>query len=117
MEWLREWFDTVGLGAIILLLLGWILSRRKSRAEVGKLDAEAAQIIAAAASALVAPLSESLGRLEQRIEVLESENAHKTKLLDSAIRFIRELLGWIEHHDPGQPPPVIPPDLESEIQT
>ncbi|MFC1474126.1 hypothetical protein [Rhodococcus qingshengii] len=116
MAWLQEWFDTLGVGAVLLAIIAWLIGKRKTRAESGKLDAEAAKIIADAASGLVAPLSERVGRLEQRIEILETENVHKTKLLDSAIRFIRELLMWIENHAPGRPPPTIPPDLESELQ-
>lgn len=116
MAGLLDWLDTFGLGAIILALLLWIRNLRKDRAESGKLDAEAAQIIADAAAALVGPLSERVGRMEQRIEILEVENTHKTKLLDSAIRFIRELLSWIAQHVPDHHPPTIPADLESEIE-
>ncbi|QSE94204.1 hypothetical protein JWS13_39205 [Rhodococcus pseudokoreensis] len=116
MAGLLDWLDTFGLGAIILALLLWIRNLRKDRAETGKLDAEAAHVIADAAAGLVGPLSERVGRMEQRIDVLEEENARKTKLLDSAIRFIRELLAWIERHVPDHHPPTIPADLESEIE-
>ncbi|MDV6275316.1 hypothetical protein R3Q06_17610 [Rhodococcus erythropolis] len=123
MAWLKEWFDTLGVGAVLLAIIAWLIGRRKGKADIGKIDSEsgkigveAAQIIAQTATDLLVPLSERVGKLEARIEVLESENEHKTKLLDSAIRFIQELLRWIGIHVPEGTPPTIPPDLESEIQ-
>ncbi|MGC0364994.1 hypothetical protein ABH922_002978 [Rhodococcus sp. 27YEA15] len=124
MTWLTDNLGEFGVGAIALALLSWLLNRRRNRADTSKsesesdkLSAESAQIIANTAVMLVEPLSVRLGSLEQRVRTLEDENERKTKLLDSAIRFIRELLGWIEHHAPGFPPPPIPPDLESEVQS
>ncbi|WP_158170986.1 hypothetical protein [Rhodococcus sp. JT-3] len=123
MTWLQEWYDTIGVSTFLLAIIAWLIGRRKGKADIGKIDSEsgkigveAAQIIAQTATDLLVPLSERVGKLEARIDVLEAENEHKTKLLDSAIRFIRELLLWIENHAPGRPPPTIPPDLESELQ-
>ncbi|MCA1009008.1 hypothetical protein LCL87_25130 [Rhodococcus hoagii] len=93
-----------------------VVGRRRSKAEAGKIDADAAKIIAEAAAALVTPMSTRMGSLEQRVEVLEAENAHKTTLLDSAIRFIRDLLDWIGHRVPGEAPPDIPADLRAEVE-
>ncbi|MGW2095788.1 hypothetical protein [Promicromonospora sukumoe] len=92
-----------------------VVNRRRTRAEAGKIDADAAKIIADAAAALVTPMSTRMGALEQRVGVLEAENAHKTTLLDSAIRFIRDLLDWIGHRVPGEAPPVIPENLRAEV--
>lgn len=123
MTWLQEWYDTIGVSTFLLAIIAWLIGRRKGKADIGKtesesgkIDVEAAQIIAQTATDLLVPLSERVGKLEARIEVLEEENEHKTKLLDSAIHFIRELLLWIENHAPGRPPPTIPPELESEVQ-
>lgn len=80
-----------------------VVNRRRTRAESGKIDAEAAQIIANAAAALVGPLNERLGQHEQRIQQLEIRDAEK-------LGYIRTLLRWIAEHVPGLTPPE-PPDL------
>lgn len=122
MGWLTDHLDTIGLPALLLLVIGWLLNRRKNRAEAkklgseaGKLDAESAQIIANAAAALVDPLTARVGQLEQRLEVLEAEDKRKTKLLDSAIPFIRTLLAWIDKHMPDGDVPEVPPELKDEV--
>ncbi|RVW02997.1 hypothetical protein [Rhodococcus xishaensis] len=86
-----------------------VMNRRRS-------NAEAAQIIAEAAASLVGPLNERLGQHEQRIQVLEAENAHKTTLLDEAIGFIRDLLAWAGRLLPGERTPDIPDTLRDELQ-
>lgn len=122
MGWVVEWYDTIGVSTFLLAIITWLIGRRKGKADIGKIDAEsgkidveAAQIIAHTATDLLVPLSEWVGKLEARIDVLEAENEHKTKLLDSSIRFIQELLRWIGIHVPDGDPPTIPPDLENEL--
>ncbi len=113
-----------------------IVGRRRVKAEAGKIDADAAKTIADAATALVAPLSAQVGAMgerlavaekrvgdaegrvdaaEQRVGVLERENAHKTTLLDSAIRLIRDWLHWDSDGRIGNPP-VVPADLRAEVE-
>lgn len=83
----------------------------KNPSEETKLDAEAAQIIANTAVALVAPLKTEITDLTKRVETLETENQEKTTKLQLAVDHIRALYNWIYSHIPDKTPPQPPPTL------
>jgi len=82
---------------------------RLSDAHEAKMDAEAAQILANTAVALVQPLQEHLSKLDARVKTLERENQSTKSTLRLAIDYIRALRSWIFQHVPDKTPPV-PPD-------
>ena len=82
---------------------------RLSEAHEAKIDAEAAQIIANTAVALVQPLQEQISKLDGRVKTLERENLATKSTLRLAIDYIRALRSWIFQHVPDKTPPV-PPD-------
>lgn len=95
-----------------------VFHRRRNRAEVSKIDADAAQVIAETAVTLVAPLQAQITALNERVGTLETENestkaelaAHKT-LFGIALGHIRELHRWIDQHVPGRDRPQPPSEL------
>lgn len=99
---------------------GWInrITNRKAsqkiEAETGKFDADAAQVIASTAMALLAPLQGEVADLRTRIQKLEGENVATTGKLRRAINYIRELRVWVAQNvTPECPPPPMPPkDLD-----
>ena len=104
----------IGLGSLLTALVGGLFLMRKTRAESGKLDADAAQTIAAAAASLVAPLSAQVGALEQRIVAVEREHATTRARFASAIRHIRDWIRWDTNGRVGLSPS-IPEDLRDEV--
>ncbi|MBM4517682.1 hypothetical protein GS432_21555 [Rhodococcus hoagii] len=99
------------LNAIINALVG----RRRSQAETGKIDADAAQVIANTAVQLVGPINERMGQLEQRIRALEDENRHERLRGAAKLEYIRVLMRWIAEHLPGRTPPEPPALLREEL--
>lgn len=89
---LLQALGAIGLGSVVTALIGGLFLMRKNRSESGKLDADAAKIIADAAAGLVAPMSLQIGKLEKRVETLETDNERKSGLLESATRVIRDFL-------------------------
>ena len=72
------------LGTIIQGVIGLIRGKHKDDAEAEKADAEAAELIRAAALALVEPL-------KKRVVELEAEVCELSKRMDTANRELREL--------------------------
>lgn len=120
LEWTQTLSGPVGVlaGIVGTKMFDRRLDRQKARlseAEETKLDAEAARIIADTAVTLVAPLQAQITQLTTRVENLEAEDKVKTAKLDAAVRYIRELLGWIAVHIPHKQPPSAPDEL-GEVQ-
>ncbi|QXN72998.1 minor tail protein [Mycobacterium phage Phillis] len=93
---------------------GWFDRRTvatKNPSEETKLDAEAAQIIANTAVALVAPLKTEINELSTRVTTLETENQATTSKLQLAVNHIRTLYSWIYSHIPDKTPPQPPSEL------
>lgn len=122
-----EWIDAIGgagAGAFAGVVVKKVFDRRKDKAaadkveaEGTKLDADAAQVIANTAVALVAPLQSQITLLTSRVETLESENATTRTQLHIALEYIRELHAWIRIHIPGKKPPRPPKGLEIDWPT
>ncbi|WP_078323587.1 hypothetical protein [Mycobacteroides salmoniphilum] len=100
---------------------GW-MDKRKSPAEKTKIDVEAgfigveaAQIIAATAVSLIAPVEGEMNKLVKRVEVLERENLEAKSKFQVAIDHIRSLYLWIDRHLPNKTPPSLPTALEVTI--
>lgn len=106
-----EWATVVlGSGVVGAGVTG-LVNRRKSNADTGKVDAEAARIIADTAVVLVAPLRSQIDALTARVGLLETENTNTRSLLKIALDHIEELHEWIKTHMPGANVPGRPSSL------
>lgn len=119
-----EWADTLsgsagalaGIAATKLFDRHLDRQKRKNAEKEGvKIDADAAQVIANTAVALVAPLKAEIAELRVRVEIVEAENALKTTKIEAAARYIRELLDWIRIHIPDRQPPAPPKEVIGDI--
>ena len=108
-------------GTLLNRLFDWRVNKKaakkleadteKTARETKKIDIDAAQVIAATAVELVAPLKAELADLRGRVGLLEDENAKTMSKLQMAINHIRELLIFIRNHIPDKTPPTAPADL------
>ncbi|OHT67761.1 hypothetical protein [Mycobacteroides chelonae] len=120
VEWTAALSGTAG--TVLGLTINKIFNRKKDGADLEKaasegtkLDAEAAQIIANTAVALVAPLHSEIQKLNERVDSLEQENASTRSVFHVSIAYIRDLFSWIKVHLPDRNPPKPPLALELEL--
>lgn len=66
-------------------------------------------------NALLEPMRQSITDLEGKVDKLQTELRAERVRFRSAIRFIRELLQFIDTHAPAPHPPAIPLDLADDL--
>lgn len=100
-------------GGFLGTALTAIFGRSKTKAETEKTKADEVKTLTEAAMSLVTPLHEEIGKLQQRVGLLEIENSGINYRLELAIRHIKELHDWIDIHlEPeGYMPPAPPSEL------
>lgn len=107
------------LGVTVAKFFEWRVDKKtekqvakRAESDAGKVDADAAQVIATTAVTLIAPLQAEIADLRLRMDVLEEENKATKTRLQLAIDYIRELLVFIRNHNPDKTPPTPPRGLE-----
>lgn len=97
VEWLPSLFGFLGGGALVSLFTLWA-DRNKRRADVGKVDAEAAVTLIAGWERMILPLRAEVARLstahedcEKRNDLLQEETSHQRREIDRLKSRVAEL--------------------------
>lgn len=114
MEWMPALVAAIG-GAVTLV--GLFLARRQNAAQAGKSEADAAQVITAAArdaiELTVGPLKAKVAEQDTRIGDLEARVAAAETDRDVLVALVRRLIEW---EDDGRPDPPGPPTSDAVVR-
>ena len=113
-----EWMPAVvaAIGALVSLV-GILLARRQNRAQAHKSEADAAQVITAAArdaiELSVGPLKAKVADLEERVSSAETRLSESEHDRDVLAALVRRLIEW---EDSGRPDPPGPPSANADVR-
>lgn len=114
MEWMPALVAAIGG---LVTLAGLLLARRQNRAQASKSEADAAQVITAAArdaiELSVGPLKAKVADLEERVAAAETRLSSAERDRDILAALVRRLIEW---EDAGRPDPPGPPSTDAVVR-